>query len=138
MKGMNHTGQRKQHGFMLMTAFVLSFAALLFALECSFTDGETSRTHSKILAGRQAETAPSVPVRQQSTLTPQPMRAILLEAVAAKPKSAYWSGGSTAYIAADGTYFFLTGKAAHAKARFQYLRTERPSFGSARAPPRYA
>ncbi len=138
MKGMQHIRHAKQHGFMLMTAFVLSFAALLFAVEFSFTDVDTSRTHSKSLTARQAETTPSAPVRQQSTLTPQPMRAVLFEAVAAKPKSACWGDSSSAQAVSASSCFFPTGHAAYAQARFQHLKAEQPSFASARAPPRLA
>ncbi|WP_343314652.1 hypothetical protein AAIB41_05655 [Brucella sp. BE17] len=135
MKGIYRTGQWKQHGFMLMTACVLSFMAVLFAVEFSFPDADMSRTHSKVLGNRQAETSPGTPVRQQSTLTPQPMRAILIEAIVAKAKASHLIGGNVGLATTSGSYILLIGKPAQMQSRLQLIKTEQRSFRSARAPP---
>ncbi len=135
MMGMNRTGQWKRHGFMLMTACVLSFLAVLFAVEFSFPDADTARPHGKIVGSRQAETVPGTPVRQQSTLTPQPMRAILIDAIVAKAKAAHLIGGNVGLATISGSYIFPISKPAQMQARLERLKTEQRSFGSARAPP---
>lgn len=139
MIGMNSTGQHRQHGFMLLMACVLSFAALLFAVDFSAlndkTGGDTSRSLHKMLAARQAESTPTAPVRQQSAPAPQPMRAILVEAMAAKIKAAFPLGGDTALAVARAGHPFANAKSAEAGRDFQHFTAAQQYFGFARAPP---
>lgn len=139
MIGMNSTGQHRQHGFMLLMACVLSFAALLFAVDFSAPNDkasdDTSRSLPKMLAARQAESTPTAPIRQQSAPASQPMRAILIEAIAAKVKAAYPLGGDTALAVTGTGLSFANAKSAEAERGFQRFPAAQQYFGFARAPP---
>ena len=139
MIGMNSTGQHRQHGFMLLMACVLSFAALLFAVDFSAPNDkvsdDTSRSLPKMLAARQAESTPTAPIRQQSAPASQPMRAILIEAIAAKIKAAYPLGGDTALAVTGTGLSFANAKSAEAARGFQHFAAAQQYFGFARAPP---
>src|SRR5690606_36082897 len=99
MKGMKNTDQHKQYGFMLFVTCVLSFTAFLFAVDFSILDDDPVRNHAGGNVARQVEGSLAAPVRQQSAPAPQPMRAILVEAMAAKNKAAYLDGAGTALLA---------------------------------------
>lgn len=138
MKGMKNTEQHKRHGFMLFVTCVLSFTAFLFAVDFSTLDDDAARGHSGGIVARQVEGNPSAPVRQQSTPSPQPMRAILIEAIAAKIKVAYLGSSGAALPVAAATVFLPKTGSAEAARKFQRLAVLQGHFGSARAPPKSA
>ena len=138
MKGMKNTEQHKQHGFMLFLACVLSFAAFLFAIDFSTADDDPARGHPGGIVARQVEGSPATPVRQQSTPSPQPMRAILIEAIAAKMKAAHIDGSGAALPVKAAAVFLPRAGSAVAAQKFQHLTILQRHFGSARAPPKSA
>ncbi|PQA73317.1 hypothetical protein [Brucella oryzae] len=138
MKGMKNTEQHKRHGFMLFVTCVLSFTAFLFAVDFSTSDQDVARAHSGGIAARQVESSRATPVRQQSTPSPQPMRAILIEAIAAKIKTVYLDGTGAALPVTAAAVVFPKSKTANAAQDFQKLTVLQRHFGSARAPPKGA
>ncbi|OIS95322.1 hypothetical protein [Brucella cytisi] len=138
MKGMRNTEQHKRHGFMLFVTCVLSFTAFLFAVDFSTPDEDVARGHSGGIVARQVEGTPTTPVRQQSTPSPQPMRAILIEAIAAKIKAVYLDGTGAALPVAAVAFALPKSAAAKAALNSQRLAVLQRYFGSARAPPKSA
>lgn len=138
MKGMTNTEQHKRHGFMLFVTCVLSFTAFLFAVDFSSIDEDAARSHAGGIVVRQVEGSPATPVRQQSTPSPQPMRAILIEAIAAKIKTAYLDGAGAALLVASAGVLLPETKSAEAAQNFPRLAVLQRHFGSARAPPKSA
>ena len=138
MKGMKNTERHKQHGFMLFLACVLSFTAFLFAVDFPTVDDNPARLHPVSTVARQVEGSPAKPVRQQSTPSPQPMRAILIEAIAAKMKAAHLDSSGAALPVKVAAVFPPTTSSALATQKFQHLAVMRRHFGSARAPPKAA
>ncbi|KAB2676771.1 hypothetical protein F9K85_09770 [Brucella tritici] len=138
MKGMKNTEQHKRHGFMLFVTCVLSFTAFLFAVDFSTLDDDAARAHSGGIVARQVEGSPATPVRQQSTPSPQPMRAILIEAIAAKIKTAYLDRTGAALPVATAAILLPKTRSAEAAQNFQRLAVLQGHFGSARAPPKSA
>ena len=138
MKGMTNTEQHKRHGFMLFVTCVLSFTAFLFAVDFSSIDEDAARSHAGGIAARQVEGSPATPVRQQSTPSPQPMRAILIEAIAAKIKTACLDGTGSALLVASAGLILPDTKSAEAAQNFPRLAVLQRHFGSARAPPKSA
>ncbi|MFQ0812969.1 hypothetical protein AVM02_11935 [Brucella anthropi] len=138
MKGMKNTEQHKQHGFMLLLACVLSFTAFLFAVDFSMLDDDAVRGQSGGIVARQAEGSPATPVRQQSAPSPQPMRAILIEAMAAKIKAAYPDGSGAAFPAAAATVLLPEAGPAATAQELRRLAVLQGHSGSARAPPKSA
>jgi len=138
MKGMKNTEQHKRHGFMLFVTCVLSFAAFLFAVDFSTLDDDPAKDQSGRILARQVEGSPTTPVRQQSAPSPQPMRAILIEAIAAKIKAAYLDGTGAALLVATAAILFPKTESARAAQNFRRLAVLQKHFGSARAPPKSA
>lgn len=143
MKGMENTEQHKRHGLMLFVACVLSFTAFLFAVDFSTLDEDVVRGQSGGIvaggiAGRQVEGGLATPVRQQSTPSPQPMRAILVEAIAAKIKTAHLDSSGAALPVTAATVFLSKADSAVAAQELQRLAVLQRHFGSARAPPKSA
>ncbi|ERI14353.1 hypothetical protein ACS5UA_01740 [Brucella sp. RRSP16] len=138
MKGITNTEQHKRHGFMLFVTCVLSFTAFLFAVDFSSIDEDAARSHAGGIVARQVEGSPATPVRQQSTPSPQPMRAILIEAIAAKIKTAYLDGTGAALLVASAGVILPETKSAEAAQNFPRLAVLQRHFGSARAPPKSA
>ncbi|MHC5233670.1 hypothetical protein [Brucella sp. LJL56] len=138
MKGMKNTEQHKQRGFMLFVTCVLSFTAFLFAVDFSTLGEDVARGQSGGVVARQIEGSPATPVRQQSSPSPQPMRAILIEAMAAKIKAAYLDGTGAALPVAAVAIVFPKANSPESAQNFQRLTVLQRHFGSARAPPKSA
>ena len=136
MKGMKNTEQHKRHGFMLFVTCVLSFTAFLFAVDFSTLDEDAARGHSGGIMARQVESSPAPPVRQQSTPSPQPMRAILIESIAAKIKTAYLDRNGSALPGVMVAIVLPKTRSAETALNFARLAVLQRHFGSARAPPK--
>lgn len=127
-----------QHGFMLLVACALSFTAFLFSVDFSALADEVSciRPVKAAMAKVAIQGADGIPVRQQSTPAPQPMRAILVEAVAAKVKATYPDGNGSGLHAGPADLAFLDMEPAEWAGRLRPLGLSSRSDASARAPPR--
>ncbi|AEW17519.1 Hypothetical protein BSSP1_I0372 [Brucella suis bv. 2] len=90
------------------------------------------------IAARQAEGSAAAPARQQSTPAPQPIRAILMEAIAAKIKTVWLGDGNAALLTKTAELHVSGNRSAEAAQIFQPLPALRGHFGSARAPPENA
>ncbi len=132
------TRQRRQHGFMLFVTCVLSFTAFLFTVDISSLGDNTADNQPRNITSRQAEGSPAAPARQQSAPTPQPMRAILIEAIAAKIKTAWLGGGNSALPVETTGLFIQNVRSAQGTQNFQPLPVSQGHFSSARAPPESA
>jgi len=139
IKGTNnkdqHTDRHRQHGFMLFVTCVLSFAAFVFAVDLSALGNEASRNTPKSMAAQQVADAPAIPARQQSTPVPQPMRAVLAEAIAAKIKAAYPDGNGAGLSVLPSDLAFFDTKPVEAAITNTILRLSRGTHASVRAPP---
>ncbi|APY14572.1 hypothetical protein GJU94_00595 [Brucella sp. 10RB9214] len=136
-KGRKKTEQDRQHGFMLFVTCVLSFTAFLFTVDFSSQAGD-ALNQPRGIAARQAEGSAAAPARQQSTPAPQPMRAILMEAIAAKIKTVWLGDGNAALLTKTAELHVSGNRSAEAAQIFQPLPASRGHFGSARAPPENA
>ncbi|MGC0053280.1 hypothetical protein ACNSPG_09480 [Brucella pituitosa] len=130
-----HTDRHRQHGFMLFVTCVLSFAAFMFAVDLSALGDEACRNTPKNMAAQQVADAPAIPARQQSTPAPQPMRAVLAEAVAAKTKATYPDGNGAGLSASPNELAFFDTKHVEAASATRFLRLSRSTYASVRAPP---
>lgn len=123
---------------MLVVTCILSFAAFIFAVDLSSLADEAGRNTPKSMAAQQVEDAPALPARQQSTPAPQPMRAVLAEAMAAKIKAAYPDGNGPGLQARPNDLVFFEPKPVEAASASRFLRLSRSTYASVRAPPRSA
>lgn len=130
-----HTDRHRQHGFMLVVTCVLSFAAFMFAVDLSVFGDEACRNAPKNMAAQQVADAPAIPARQQSTPAPQPMRAVLAEAIAAKIKAAYPDGNGAGLSALPNELAFFGTKHVENASAIRGLRLSRSTYASVRAPP---
>ncbi|MEN5276489.1 hypothetical protein ABE527_06025 [Brucella sp. TWI432] len=133
-----HIDRYKQHGFMLFVTCVLSFTAFIFAVDLSALADDAGQNTPKSMAAQQVADAPAIPTRQQSTPAPQPMRAVLAQAAAAKIKAAHSNGKSAALAAQPNQLAFFDAKPVEAASASKFLRLSRSTYSQVRAPPQSA
>ncbi len=107
----------------------------MFAVDLSALGDDACRNAPKNMAAQQIEDAPAIPARQQSTPAPQPMRAVLAEAIATKFKATSPDGDGAGLSALPSELAFFEAKPVEAASATTFLRLSRSTYASARAPP---
>ena len=142
MRGTNGRDQRddrhRQYDFMLLVTCVLSFVAFLFAADFSAWGSSTSRNLSQNTETRQTENVAAAPARQQSAPTPQPVRAILVEAAATKVKATYPDNSNAALPVGKAGFQLFDVRFAGLSCGQERFSASQWNFSSARAPPQSA